>query len=140
MKRVLLVASGLLLAAQPTRGQDLEPLVQRITRAWTNADAGAIASLASSQGISLDIGGARVGSLPARQTAAALRKLFENFETLSARAGMHRVVAGSPRRAFVEITWTTRSRGTTQPERSKIFVGLTLEQDVWRVTEIRHIR
>lgn len=140
MKRALLVASGILLAAQPVRAQELDPLVERITQAWTKADAGAIASLASSQGVSLQISGAQVGPLSARQVAAVLRKLFESLETLSARAGIRREVAGSPRRAFIEVTWMTRSRGTTQPEQSKVFLGLTLEDDAWRVTEIRHIK
>lgn len=140
MKRALLVASGILLTAHPARAQDLDPLVERITEAWNQADAGAIASLASSQGVSLQIGGAQVGPVSARQVAAALRKLFESLETLEARAGIHREVAGSPRRAFIEVAWTTRPRGTTQPEQSKVFLGLTLEDEVWRVTEIRHLK
>ncbi|MGH7577569.1 MAG: hypothetical protein ACREM1_20895 [Longimicrobiales bacterium] len=140
MKRALLVASGILLAAQSVRAQDLDPLVAHITRAWNQADAGEIASLASSQGVSLQISGVQVGPLSARQVAAALRKLFESLETVDARAGIHRELAGSPRRAFIEVTWTTRSRGTTQPEQSKVFLGLTLEDDAWRVTEIRHIK
>jgi hypothetical protein len=141
MTRPLLLALALLSLAPASalRAQDLEPLVERVTSAWKRGDASAIASFASGDGVSLDIGGARVGPLPPRQAAAALRKLFESVETVSVRSGMAKHVSGSPKRAFVEINWTTRLRGTTVPQRSTVFLALVLERDRWRVTEIRHI-
>ena len=142
MNRSVLAALALLVAApvRPAQAQNLEPLVDRLTQAWNRADAGAIASFASREGVSIEIGGMRVGSLPARQVGAALRRLFDCCETLAARSASPKIVGGSPKRAFVEITWTTRARGTTVPERSTVFLGLSLEGDRWRVTEIRHIK
>ncbi len=138
------VLAGLVLLIAPpvntARAQDLEPLVDRLAHAWNRADANTIASFASREGVSIELGGARVGPLPARQAAAALRRLFDSFETVAVRAGQHRIVGGSPKRAFVEITWTTLARGTTVPERSTVFLGLSFEADRWRVTEIRHIK
>ena len=140
MKRVLLAGVLLLtLAPVPLRAQDLEPVVERVTSAWKRGDASAITSFVSGDGVSLEIGGARVGPLPPRQAAAALRKLFESVETVSVRSGLAKLVSGSPERAFVEINWTTRARGTTVPQRSTIFIALVLEGDRWRVTEIRHL-
>lgn len=142
MRQIVSFAFLLVLLALPSaaRAQELKPLVDRLTRAWTKADASAIASFVSQNGVTLDIGVSRVGPIPARQAAAALRKLFESCETVGARAGMARPVGGSSDRAFVEISWTTRARGTTVPERSTVYFGLALEGTRWRVTEIRHIR
>ncbi len=142
MKRLLVMAGLLagLVLPQAAHAQALKPLVDRLTRAWMQADASAIASFAAKDGVTLDIGSSRVGPVPARQAAAALRKLFESRENVADRAGMARPVGGSADRAFVEITWTTRARGTTVPERSTVYFGLALEGDRWRVTEIRHIR
>lgn len=125
--------------AAAASAQDLDPLVQRVTSAWKRSDASAIASFISGDGVSLEIGGARVGPLPPRQAAAALRKLFDSVETVSVHSGMAKLVSGAPKRAFVEINWTTRARGTTVPQRSTIFIALVLEGDRWRVTEIRHL-
>jgi hypothetical protein len=50
-------------------------------------------------------------------------------------------VSGSPRRAFVELAWTIRARGTTIPERYKIFLALVNDdRDAWRITEIRLLK
>jgi hypothetical protein len=49
-------------------------------------------------------------------------------------------VGGQPARAFGEITWTTRARGTTIPERANLFVAFVREGDAWRITEIRLMR
>jgi hypothetical protein len=142
MMRALFFACTLLLvgSARAAHAQDLEPLVNRIADAWKRADASAVSSFAAGEGVSIEFGGARVGPVPPRQAAAALRKLFEGVETLSARVGMIKEVGGSPRRAFVDITWTTRSRGTTIPQKTTVFLALMLEGERWRVTEIRHIK
>lgn len=141
MRRLIVLMLALLAFAPAAHAsaQDLDPLVQRVTSAWKRGDASAIASFISGDGVSLEIGGARVGPLPPRQAAAALRKLFDGVETVSVHSGMAKLVSGSPKRAFVEINWTTRARGTTVPMRSTIFIALILEGDRWRVTEIRHL-
>jgi hypothetical protein len=136
---------GLALAAvaflpAPAAAQDLDQALARIAGAWHRGDAGTIAGLAARTGISLDVDGRPAGPLQARQAAAVIRRIFEDRESVSARANMTRVVGGAPERAFGEISWTTRARGTTIPERATIFVAFVLEDGRWRITEIRLLR
>jgi hypothetical protein len=140
IRRLLIVVALATATPAAAFAQDLRPAVDRLTRAWGRMDAAALASFASAQGVSLEIGGSRVGPLQPRQVAAALRDLFDDCETISAKAGMAKPVGGSPGTAFFEIAWTTRSRGTTEPQKSTVFLALVVEGDRWRVTEIRHIR
>jgi hypothetical protein len=70
----------------------------------------------------------------------ALKSVFERVETVSAEVGRAQEVEGDPRRAFVEITWVTKARGTSIPERTKVFFGLIIDGDSWRITEIRLIQ
>jgi hypothetical protein len=149
MRRLHLSAALLLallgpaiLAAAPraAEAQSLDQTLERIAAAWHRADAGTIARLAASAGISLNFDGQAVGPLPPRQAAAGIRRVFEDRESLGVRSNMSRTVGGSPPRAFGEINWTTRARGTTIPERATIFVALVLEDERWRITEIRLIR
>jgi hypothetical protein len=66
--------------------------------------------------------------------------MFEDRESVSATPRVGRAVGGQPARAFGEITWTTRARGTTIPERANLFVAFVREGDAWRITEIRLMR
>ena len=61
-------------------------------------------------------------------------------ETLSVRLMTSRAIGGQPRRASGEVSWMMRSRGTTIPDKASVFVALILEDDQWRITEIRFIR
>ena len=63
--------------------------------------------------------------------------LFEDQQTVSVKPGVARVSGGRPQRAFGELEWITRPRGTTIPERRTVFVALVREEQGWRVTEIR---
>jgi hypothetical protein len=139
MRIAVALAIAALGFAGSTSAQNLEPTVRRIVRAWERADVGTIGAIADRNGLSLDIGGQNVGPLQPRQAAAALRRLFDERETISVRAGMHKIVGGQPSRAFFEITWTTRTRGTSIPQRSTIFFAFVLD-DEWRITEIRLIQ
>jgi hypothetical protein len=137
---LLMLASLLTLAASPAAAQDLEQTLERVAAAWHKGDAGAITALAARSGVSLDVDGRSVGPLGPRQAAAGIRRVFEDRESVAARSNMTRVVGGAPPRAFGEITWASRARGTTIPERATIFVALVREDDRWRITEIRLIR
>lgn len=120
--------------------QDLDRSLVRVAAAWHRADAASIAALGARGGITIDIDGNPVGPLGARQATAMLRRVFEDRESVSARPNMTRDVGGSPSRAFGEVTWTARARGTTIPERATLFVAFILEEDTWRITEIRLLR
>jgi hypothetical protein len=139
--RTLLLAAALIgVGAAPAASQDLASTLQRVASAWHRGDAGAITALAAQGGISLDVGGGSVGPLAGRQAAAVLRRVFDDRESVAAATRMSRTVGGSPARGFGEITWTTRARGTTIPERGTLFVAFVRERDAWRVTEIRLMR
>jgi hypothetical protein len=136
----LVMGAGLLLWPQGVVAQDLDRTLDRIAAAWHKGDASAVAGLAARSGISLNVDGRAVGPLAPRQAAAVIRRVFEDRESLSVRSNMTRGAGGSPARAFGEITWTTRARGTTIPGRDTIFVAFVHEDDQWRITEIRLIR
>lgn len=139
--RALALAAALSLAtAAPAPAQELQPVLQRVAAAWHNGDAGALAALGASTGISLDVDGSTVGPLGRRQVAAVLRRVFDDRESVSAAPRVSRTVGGQPARAFGEITWTIRARGTTIPERATLFVAFIREGDAWRITEIRLMR
>jgi hypothetical protein len=87
--------------------------------------------------VSVQIGGDKKGVLKPNQVAAVLRNVFDENETVSARTDRAQVMGGSPQRAFGEVVWTARVRGTTIPQRSTVFLALILEEDGWRITEIR---
>ncbi|HSJ31294.1 MAG TPA: DUF4440 domain-containing protein [Longimicrobiales bacterium] len=140
-RRALLLALALgVLAARPVLAQDLRPALQRVASSWHKGDAAAVSRLAADGGISLDVDGSTVGPLGARQAAAVLRRVFDDRESISAAPKVSRTIGGDPARAFGEITWTTRARGTTIPERATLFVAFVREGDAWRITEIRLMR
>jgi hypothetical protein len=137
---LMLAAALSTLATAAASAQELSPVLQRVAAAWHKGDAGALARLGAETGISLDVDGSTVGPLGARQAAAVLRRVFDDRESVSAAPRVSRTVGGEPARAFGEITWTTRARGTTIPERATLFVAFVREGDVWRITEIRLMR
>ncbi|HSJ24592.1 MAG TPA: hypothetical protein VK929_07995 [Longimicrobiales bacterium] len=114
--------------------------MERIAAAWHRGDAGTITGLGAQAGISLDVDGRPVGPLPARQASAVLRRVFDERESVSVRTVMTRTSGGAPARAFGEVAWTVRARGTTIPETARLFVAFVLEDGRWRVTEIRLIQ
>jgi hypothetical protein len=128
------------LGAAPAPAQELEPVLRRVASAWHKGDAGELSRLGAGAGIALDVDGSTVGPLGARQAAAVLRRVFDDRESVSATPKVSRTVGGEPARAFGEITWTTRARGTTIPERATLFVAFVREGDAWRITEIRLMR
>lgn len=136
----IVVAFALLLARTPLQAQNVENVIDRLAGLWARGDASAITALGSEQGITLDLGNRSVGPLGTRQAAALLRQLFDERETLSVRNKTPQVVGGSPARAFAEITWTVRARGTTMAERTSVFVALIHEGERWRITEIRLVQ
>lgn len=133
---LLLLVSG----SRPAAAQELQPVLERVASALRRGDVGGISALSARAGVSLDVDGRSVGPLGKRQTTAVLRRLFEDRESVAANVNTIREVGGEPNRAFGEITWSTRARGTTIPERATVFVALVREENGWRVTEIRLLR
>jgi hypothetical protein len=131
---LFLLAGNTPAAAQ---GGELLRALERVTQAWARGDADALAAQAARSGLSLEVDGRQVGPLGSRQAAAALRRVFDERETVGLRPGQADIAVGSPQRAFVELAWFTRARGTTIPERATVFVALVREDGGWRVTEIR---
>jgi hypothetical protein len=135
---LFLVALGL--APRHAAAQDLNTVVEQIATAWGRGNFVAVANHAARGGIALDVDGASASPIAARQVAAMLRRVFDGRETVDVRPGVARVTDGSPARAFSEIAWTHRGRGTTIPERSTVFVAYVREDGAWRVTQIRIMR
>jgi hypothetical protein len=131
-----LLAAVALLLARPVGAQNVRPVVNDVARSW-GQDAGSIASAAARSGVAIEIDGDRHGPLNARQVSAVLRRLFDERETVRAEPGMAKVAEGSPGQAFGEVMWTERMRGTTQNQRSTVLLAFVLENERWRITEIR---
>ncbi|HSL69196.1 MAG TPA: DUF4440 domain-containing protein [Longimicrobiales bacterium] len=138
MTRTLTFTSILWFTAQAgVLAQNIGSVMDRFATYWARADASAIAALASDDGITLNIDSKQMGPLGPRQVTALLRRLFDDSETINVRPLTPQIVRGDPPRAFGELTWTMRPRGTTIPERTTVFVAWILEDDHWRITEIR---
>lgn len=131
-----------LLVAEPTAApaQNVETVIERFADYWARGDVAELAALSDRDGISLNFEGKPIGPLGERQVAAMLRRLFEQHETLHVRKRSAQIVGREANRAFGEISWMIRSRGTTIPEENSVFVALKLRDGRWRVTEIRLAR
>jgi hypothetical protein len=141
MRRALLVVLVCMTAAYaPARAQDANAFMTKVASAWTRGDASAIAAFANPLGITLEVEGTHVGSITPRQAASVLKRVFDDRETVRATAGAVKRLPGNSGRAYAEIKWERRARGTTQPEHINVFIALARDGDVWRITEIRLIR
>jgi hypothetical protein len=124
-------------SAGPAGAQDLGPTASRLASAWARGDFSEIGTRAARSGLSIALDGDRTGPFNERQAAAALKRVFEGRETLSARPGKAGAIDGNPRKAWVEINWTTRSRGSRIEEHTTVVLQLIEEGRDWRITEIR---
>jgi hypothetical protein len=142
-RRVVALSIGLLLSITVVaHGQEVEldRVLERLASSWARGDANTLAAFSARTGVSLNVDGDPLGPLTPRQAAAVLRNLFVGRTTHSLSPGLTRVVGGQPLRAFGELSWTVRVRGTTIPERTTIFLALVWEGDAWRITQIRLLR
>lgn len=125
-------------AAVPAAAQQpLGDVLDILAALWARSDATAIADLVAVQGLELELQGRPVGPIGGRRVASALRRVFDEGETLSVVAAMTERVTGTDDRAFGELVWQVRSRGATVPERSTVFFALVREDRGWRVSQIR---
>lgn len=142
MKTIPLVAAFTAIvaaAARPVSAQDLRPTVSRLASAWARGDFTEIGTRAARSGLSIAVNGDKTGPYNERQAAAALKRVFEDRETLSARPGKSGVIPGNRRKAYVEISWTTRTKGSRIEEQTTVVLQLIEDGQDWRITEI-HLR
>jgi len=136
----LAVLVGLFSAAPVQAQQDLARTLDTVAAMWSRGDATALAGLAASDGIEIEVHGASLGRVSGRKAAAAFRHLFADQETVSVRARMTSRVTGTDRSAFCELTWDLRPRGSMVPTRTTVFLGLVREGTSWRVSQVRVLR
>ena len=137
---VILVIVALLHTQSDLNAQNVNAFMTKVAEAWARGDVDAITAAADPAGIALEVEGTHVGAITSRQAGAVLRKVFEDRETIRATAGAVKVLPGKSSRAYAEIVWERRSRGTTQPEHVNVFVALARDGNAWRITEIRLMR
>jgi hypothetical protein len=137
---LLLPVALLFITAASAQAQSLESVLDRFESSWARGDASAIAGLAARDGITIDIDGKPLGPLGGRQISALLKRLFDDRETIQVRKLVSQEMGGRPSRASGEISWVMRSKGTTIPEKTSVFIALVFEDDRWRITEIRFVQ
>lgn len=130
----------LLLLPSAVAAQQLRDFTERLTLAWARNDASSIASFIAERGVSLNVDGDPIGPVLARQAAAVLRQMFGNSETVSVTLTSRKEFPGRPARAYLELVWECRSRGTTIPDRRTVFLAVVRQDSEWRITEIRLIQ
>lgn len=134
---VLLVSAATAAAAQG-RPPSLEPFIARVAQLWADGEADALVELAAADGrMTLDLGGQGAGPVGGRNAAAALRDLFAERRTVSTRTTRATLSGGDPPSGFGEVAWVSRSRGTTVPRTSVVYVGVAWEGGGWRIRELR---
>ncbi len=120
--------------------QNVNTFMSKVASSWAKGDANGIAAVAHPQGITLEVEGTHVGSITPRQAVAVLKRVFDDRETIRATAGAVKRMPNNDARAYAEIVWDRRARGTTEPERINVFIALASDGDAWRITEIRLLR
>ncbi len=126
-----LAAAGL--ASQPA----LETEAERFAEAWSSSDTEFLTRVLAEGGIRLHLPGEDHVLIRPRQARAALEGFLGRHgpgEALVTRASL---AGGSTEKGFAEIRWTTSSPGLPDPVIFILFVGYSLENDRWTVTEIR---
>lgn len=138
MRRILPVLALLALAPAPAAAQaQLDDVLDSLARLWSTAELVAIAEMVAADGAEFEVDGHAMGSLNGRKMVAALRRVFEDRETVAVRSSLSSRVMGTDDRAFAELVWDARPPGGTVPERSTVFLALVHEDGAWRVSQIR---
>lgn len=119
---------------------ELRRLAAKVAELWGRGDAARIAELAAPAGLELQLVDQRHLPMGGRRAAAALKAFFSLRQGESARVTRVEELGGTPPRGFVEIEWTTTSPRATQRERFTLFLGLVLEDEGWRISELRVLR
>ena len=134
---LLALAALLVLLPGTAAAQQLSEFTKQLTLAWARGDAGDIAALIADRGVSMNVAGEAAGPLQTRHASALLRRVFSDVETISVTLSSKKMQAGEPARAYLELRWVRRARGTTIPGHATVFVAVVEEDESWRITEIR---
>lgn len=119
----------------------LQNFIASVARLWADGNAEAIVELAAPDGrILLDLAGEGPGEVQERNAAAALRRLFNDRETVTTRTTQVAISGGTPLRGFGELTWVARPRGVTDTQASVVYVGAVWDGRAWRLRELRVLR
>ena len=141
MRRALLIAAlGLAFANLPAAAQERPPLgdvLDTLAALWARGDAAGIVELTAAGGADFEVAGATLESLSGRKLSAALRRVFDDRETVSVLSKMTSPVQGVEDRAFGEFAWVLRISGATVSEQATVFLALVHEPVGWRITQIR---
>jgi hypothetical protein len=140
----LLLLALALVPALPVRAQrgpearaPLETFVMQVSHLWSEGDAGGLMELAPDDGqVVLDTGSG-TQAVNGRHAAAALRALFSERESVSARPVRVTLAGGSPPRGFGEVAWTYRTRGAPGAQTRTVYVGAVWEGTAWKLRELR---
>jgi hypothetical protein len=139
--RVLAMAGAVLLTA-PLAAEaqaSLETVASSFARHWATGDLEQLTPSFLPDGIRVEMGGKASGVVSVRQAAAGLKGLHAEHDTRSARVDRVTEVGGSPRRGFAEIAWSAAPSGTSEYREYVLFVGFLMEDEGWRVSEVRVI-
>lgn len=138
-------ALGLLLLVLPgtLNGQDapevasLDRFAEEVATLWARGDAAGLARRFGPDGVLMDVGGERPGTMGARHAAAALRKLFAGFEATSVEVAPSTARRDSDRAGYLDLTWSARPRGLRDPVTHTVFIGVRSDAGGWHIREIR---
>ena len=107
-------------------------------RYWSQRDADGLAGVLSPGGVALHL-------LDESHPAAGVRQARAALSDLLGRGGRAQVtrteqLGGAPQRGFVELGWEVTAPGAPAALRYVIFLGFVLEDETWRISEIRVLR
>ncbi len=90
-----------------------------------------------SEGIRLQLQGEEHVSIKPKQAQAALKDFLYRYPARESKVIEVSAAVGDPALGFAEISFQTGAPGLPDPVIFSLFVGYALENDTWRVTEIR---
>jgi hypothetical protein len=105
---------------------------------WSQRDADGLARVLSPGGVALHL-------LDESHPAAGVSQARTALSDLLGRGGRAQVtraeqLVGSPPRGFAELGWEVMAPGSPAALRYVILLGFVLEDDAWRISEIRVLR
>lgn len=137
---LLLVAGGVLVAG-PVEAQEpedeLRAAAERVASRWSASDVARLGDLLLPRGIGVHVPGAGREMLDPRKAIAALEELLGRLRTTGVRVARVHRTAGGGDRGSAELRWEAVAPGTSEILRHTVFVGFTLDDDRWRIYEIR---
>jgi len=116
---------------------DLEAMALRFARAWVDGDVRALESVFSPAGIRLHIHGDLYPSVTVPRALGAIEAFLGRYPGGEAELIRASQSSGTETHGFADLQWRTAVAGTGEVVIFTLFVGMTMEADVWTVTEIR---